>query len=69
MGFWKTNITGGGRAARIAGGVCLLVAAVLLRRAGVTGWPWVCGIGGAFMVFEGVRGWCVLRACKLKTPL
>jgi hypothetical protein len=26
-------------------------------------------LGGLFVLFEALRGWCVLRACKLKTPL
>jgi hypothetical protein len=25
--------------------------------------------GGAFMVFEGVKGWCVMRAMGFKTPM
>jgi len=25
--------------------------------------------GGAFMIFEGVNGWCVVRAMGFKTPI
>jgi hypothetical protein len=28
----------------------------------------VMAAGGGFMIFEALRGWCVLRACKIKTP-
>lgn len=26
-------------------------------------------LGGAFMIFEGAAGWCVLRAMGFRTPL
>jgi len=26
-------------------------------------------LGGAFMIFEGVNGWCVVRAMGFKTPI
>lgn len=26
-------------------------------------------ISGGFMLFEAVRGWCVMRACGIKTKL
>jgi hypothetical protein len=26
-------------------------------------------VGGAFMIFEGVNGWCVVRAMGFKTPI
>ena len=26
-------------------------------------------LGGAFMIFEGVNGWCVVRALGFKTPI
>ena len=37
------------------------------------GWALYAGIaavlGGAFMVFEGVNGWCAVRAMGFKTPV
>jgi hypothetical protein len=27
------------------------------------------GIGGLFMLFESLRGWCALRACGIKTRI
>jgi hypothetical protein len=37
------------------------------------GWSLSAGIaavlGGAFMIFEGVNGWCVVRALGFKTPI
>jgi hypothetical protein len=36
-------------------------------------WAFSAGIaallGGAFMIFEGVNGWCVVRAMGFKTPI
>ena len=26
-------------------------------------------VGGLFMLFEAFRGWCIARACGLKTPM
>jgi hypothetical protein len=26
-------------------------------------------LGGAFMIFEGVNGWCAVRAMGFKTPI
>lgn len=69
MGFWSRNLDDTGRLARILGGIVLLAAAVVLYLEEVSVWPWIAGGMGLFMVFEGVRGWCVVRACKIKTPL
>jgi hypothetical protein len=51
------------------GGAGLLVAGV------VSGLLWLIVLGGAlsvsgaFMIFEGAKGWCALRAMGFKTPL
>ncbi len=26
------------------------------------------GLAGIFVLFEAARGWCVLRACRIRTP-
>jgi len=41
----------------IAGSKTLLVAGIFLD------------VAGSFMIFEGARGWCVLRAMGVKTPM
>ncbi len=69
MGFWSQNITGTGRLVRILSGIILIAAAVVLGIEGVRLWPWLLGGLGVFTIFEGARGWCVLRACKIKTRL
>ena len=69
MSFWTPNIGKSGRIARISGGIIFLLAAALLLREDLKIPAIVCALAGAFMLFEGFRGWCVLRACKIKTPL
>jgi hypothetical protein len=72
------NIDGRGRKARLVSGaivdlcgVALIVAGVL---AGSSSWAAFAGgillcVTGSFMIFEGARGWCALRALGIKTPL
>ncbi len=69
------NIDQRGRRVRALGGIALLAAALLLVL-GVPSWPvWKIIIvisfscGGLFMLFEAFSGWCVLRACGIKTPV
>ncbi len=54
-------VRGAGGSVLVAGGVALcgvnLLAAVILI------------VSGGFMLFEAVRGWCVMRACGIKTKL
>lgn len=66
--FFAPNI---GNKGRIVRGVFALL---LFGAAGFTFTiHWIPGIilalAGLFVIFESLRGWCVLRACKLKTPL
>jgi len=57
-------------------GIGLLATASLAGLPGWTlgaGWPfWIgvaCVLSGAFMVFEGINGWCAVRAMGFKTPI
>lgn len=69
------NLDGPGRRARaIGGGVCLLIGSgVLAAGWWAPSWGRRIGVGlmalGVFMVFEAARGWCVLRACGIRTRL
>jgi hypothetical protein len=77
MAFMQCNIDNRGRVARIIAG--LLTAAigaglVGARLTGVLpGWALWAGLftiaGGAFSIFEGLKGWCVMRALGFKTPM
>lgn len=68
MNFWSSNIDRKGRLLRGASALAMLIGAFLLWLGGVAVWPWVLGASGLFVLFEAVRGWCLLRACKIKTP-
>lgn len=73
----QCNIDSRGRMARIvtgavtsAVGLGLILAAAL---GGIPGWAtWAglgCLAGGGFSIFEGAKGWCVVRAMGFKTPI
>ena len=55
-----------GRLVRGLGGLVLLLGAYLCQPAGLSGTLTGAGI---FLLFEAMIGWCVLRACRIKTPL
>jgi hypothetical protein len=64
--FFQRNIGTTGRILRAVCGVILLAAAVYLYRRH----PAACAalaVAGVFCLFEAFRGWCVARACGLKT--
>lgn len=62
----KPNIDGVGRAFRAATALLLFVAAYF-------GWQYAWWLGamlaiyGAFVLFEALAGWCVMRACGFRT--
>jgi hypothetical protein len=64
--FWSPNLERKGRRVRGGGALALLVAAAVVAGESL----WAAGIfaaAGGFSLFEAVRGWCLLRACGLKT--
>ena len=64
--FFAPNIDGRGRLVRASLGALLVVAGLIMCRINV----WVAValiISGGFCLFEAVRGWCVMRACGVKT--
>ena len=66
--FFARNIDNKGRLVRGLGALMLLVGAGF----GFTVSVWL-GLGllaaGVFVGFEALRGWCVMRACGIKTRL
>ncbi len=51
-------------------GAGLLAARFAFDVAAVPAWAGIAAIvGGGFMIFEGVNGWCVVRAMGFKTPI
>ena len=64
--FFAPNINRTGRIIRAVWGVVLLVAALFASR---YAW-WACAILVAFAAltfYEASRGWCIARACGIKT--
>jgi hypothetical protein len=66
--FFAPNITRMGRLARAVWGVLLIAGGIAIysRSRWVSA---VLSLAGAFAVFEALRGWCVMRACGIKTKL
>lgn len=66
MRFFAPNLETRGRLVRGMGGLAFLVAGLVVIREK----PWL-GIPllfcAGFVLFEAVRGWCILRACGIKT--
>lgn len=66
--LFSRNISNTGRLVRGLGSVALLFAAVF--GFGVSKWLGVAlAVSGVFVLFEALRGWCLLRACGIKTRL
>ena len=74
----QCNIGEKGRAVRMKGGVATILGAVIvsiLTLTGVLGGAigWFAAVsmffGGAFAIFEARKGWCVIRAMGINTPL
>lgn len=74
----QCNIDARGKAIRLVVGMLHVLGAAVLAVLLISGvltaaWWWIVAIGlaggGAFMVFEGWSGWCVVRAMGFKTPI
>ena len=66
--FFARNLSNTGRLVRGLGALALLIAAGFAFLGSGSIWLGVAlGVSGVFVLFEALRGWCVLRACGLKT--
>jgi hypothetical protein len=64
--FFARNIDWRGRLLRGIMGTAMIVGAIYAR----TDWPWLAvmlAMAGVFGLFEALRGWCLMRACGVKT--
>jgi hydrogenase/urease accessory protein HupE len=66
--FFSRNISFQGRMVRGVLGTILLIAGIIMADYEL----WICltlVVIGLFVVFEAVRGWCLARACGIRTKL
>jgi hypothetical protein len=67
--FFRPNLAAKGRWVRGGMGLLLLLGSGALLLAGWLVPGALLLLGGVFTIVEALRGWCVLRACGLKTRL
>jgi uncharacterized membrane protein YjjB (DUF3815 family) len=74
----QCNIDARGRRTRIISGLAccgaaLILAAIAYFRIEIFSWVGAIAVGllagGLFQIFEGMKGWCVLRAVGIKTRI
>lgn len=66
--FFRPNIQRNGRIARgVIGSVCLIAGIVLVDFYLWLGLFFV--VAGLFAIYEALRGWCLARACGIKTKI
>lgn len=66
--FFRPNLETRGRLVRGIGGILLAAGGVVMGGVNLPVGV-ILVLFGAFMLFEAVRGWCVMRACGIKTKL
>jgi hypothetical protein len=66
--FFSPNLERNGRLVRGIGGVLLLLGGIIALKWSVVAAVILFG-SAAFTLFEAFRGWCVMRACGIKTKL
>jgi hypothetical protein len=66
--FFKPNLDRHGRFARgVIGTICLIAGIIIVDYVFWLGIFFVAA--GLFAIFESLRGWCVMRACGIKTKI
>ena len=66
--WFAPNISSRGRIFRGVCGLVIIAGAIVVSQWSL--WPAAAlAVAGGFVVFEAVRGWCVMRACGIKTKL
>lgn len=64
--FFKPNLDFRGRMARgVIGTLCLVAGIVIAGDYSL--WGLIFVAAGLFAIFESLRGWCVVRACGVRT--
>ncbi|HSY74950.1 MAG TPA: DUF2892 domain-containing protein [Dongiaceae bacterium] len=64
--FFKPNLDRHGRIARgVIGTICLVAGIIIAGDYSL--WGLILVVAGLFAIFESLRGWCLVRACGIKT--
>ena len=64
--FFNPNLGYRGRMARgVIGALCLVAGIIVAGDYSL--WGLVLVVAGLFAIFESIRGWCLVRACGIKT--
>lgn len=66
--FFRPNIGRQGRIARGVIGTLCLVAGIVVA-GDVSLWGLILVLAGLFAIYEALRGWCLARACGVKTKI
>jgi hypothetical protein len=66
--FWERNLDFRGRLARGVIGALLLIAGIVVADFHLEVCLVLVGLG-LFAMFEALRGWCLVRACGIRTRL
>jgi hypothetical protein len=65
-GFFRRNLDYRGRMVRgVIGALCLVAGIIIAGDYSL--WGLVVVAAGLFAIFESIRGWCLVRACGIKT--
>jgi membrane-bound ClpP family serine protease len=66
--FFKPNLDRHGRLVRgVIGTTCLVPGIIIAGDYSL--WGLILVVAGLFAIFESLRGWCVMRACGIRTKL
>lgn len=66
--FFRPNLKRNGRIARgVIGALCLITGIILVDHVRWLGLVFVAA--GLFAIYEALRGWCLARACGIKTKI
>jgi len=66
--FFRPNIGRQGRIARGVTGALCLVAGIVIA-GDISLWGIVLVVAGLFAIYEALSGWCLARACGVKTKI
>ena len=66
--FFSRNLDFRGRMARGVIGTLCLVAGIIIA-GDYSLWGLIFVVAGLFAIFESIRGWCIARACGIKTKI